>query len=81
MLCRRLLGTFPRLKLILMSATAHNDLLRDYFSSTLGRALVSEPLHVGSRRYPIEISHLEDLCEALMLPNRLASALPRVLEK
>lgn len=81
LLCRRLLSTYPRLKLVLMSATAHNELLRGYFASTLGWPAVSEPLHVGSRRFPIAVSHLEDLCEALMLPNRLLGAAKRMVER
>jgi hypothetical protein len=36
LLCRRLLSRFPRLRLVLMSATAHNDLVREYFARTLG---------------------------------------------
>ena len=81
LLCRRLLADYPRLHLVLMSATAHNELLRGYFASTLGWPAVSQPLHVGSRRFPIEISHLDDLCEVLMLPNRLMGAAKRMVDR
>lgn len=81
LLCRRLLIAHPHLKLVLMSATAHNDLLRDYYASSLGWEAVSVPLHVGTRRFPIEFAYLSEVAEMAALPERLRQSARRLSER
>ena len=81
LLCRRLLASHTELRLVLMSATAHNDLLHAYFSETLGYDRVSEPLHVGGRRFPHETSYLEDVANLPTLPERLRKTAARLAAK
>ena len=83
LLCRRLLTRFPRLRIVLMSATAHNDLLRAYFAEKVGWAEVSDPLHVGGRRFPVQICHLDEnsLTELTSLPERLRKAARGLVDK
>ena len=78
---RRLLTSHPRLRLVLMSATAHNGLYRDYFARTLGDAEVSAPLHVGGRRFPIDVSYLDELAALPGLPQRLQRSALKLAER
>ena len=64
MLAKRLLSEHLHIKLILMSATVHTDLYKQYFSSSemKGQYMGNlECLSVGVRRFPIDIKYLDDL--------------------
>ena len=66
MLARRLLHHHPHIKLILMSATIHTSLYEDYFSPDVNDGIdfgTLECLHVGARRFPIEVFHLDDILQ------------------
>jgi ATP-dependent RNA helicase DHX29 len=64
LLCKRLLETNPKIRLVLMSATLAANMYADYFG-------VSEPpIKVGGRRFPIQEFFIEDLIESLKLPAR-----------
>lgn len=82
LLCRRLLAMHSKLRVVLMSATAHNEMLRGYFARTVGWEQVSEPLHVGGRRYPIQTTYVEDVMEhTLGLPERLRASARRLCDR
>ena len=62
LLVRRLLSTHPRLRLVLMSATAHAAMYQDYFATDMSVNYGSmEPLHTGLSRFPLNIRYLNDL--------------------
>ena len=58
LLARRLLARYPRLTVVLMSATVHTELYRSYFAEGIPPELVAPPLHVGGSRFPIEVRRL-----------------------
>lgn len=59
-LCKRLLRTHPTIRLILMSATIHTELYRDYFGAA-GAYGAMDCLSVGVRRFPLDVLFAEDL--------------------
>lgn len=63
LLARKLLQSHPTIRLILMSATIHVELYRNYFKQTDQYNYYGdlECLSVGVRRFPIEIHYIEDL--------------------
>jgi HrpA-like RNA helicase len=61
LLARRLLQRFKHLKLVLMSATIHTELYRQYFAREDDAYGKLECLSVGVRRFPLEIFYVEDL--------------------
>ena len=61
LLCRRIMASHRKLRLVLMSATAQFDELRAYFAATLGAEHISPTLHVGSRRFSRSIHYLGEL--------------------
>lgn len=64
LLCRRLLTTNPRIRLVLMSATLAAALYQEYFQ-------VTEPvIKVGARRFPVEEVYLSDLSSRVTLPGK-----------
>jgi len=78
---RRLLARYPKLRVVLMSATMQTDLYAEYFKSAVGAHEVSETLHVGGARFPVEINHLEEVAELRELPVRLRAAALRLAER
>jgi HrpA-like RNA helicase len=60
---RKLLQSHPTIRLILMSATIHVELYRNYFKQTDEHDYYGdlECLSVGVRRFPIEIHYIDDL--------------------
>lgn len=62
LLCRRLLDTNQRIRLILMSATLAATLYQQYFG------VPQPPIHVGARRFPIKEYYVEDLMKKFSLP-------------
>jgi len=62
LLCRRLLETNKRIRLILMSATLAAKLYQDYFGVT------EDPIRVGARRFPVKEIFIEDIASQLKLP-------------
>ena len=62
LLCRRLLETNSRIRLILMSATMAATLYQQYFG------VPQPPIHVGARRFPIKEYYVEDLIKKFPLP-------------
>lgn len=81
LLCRRLLAAHSDLRIVLMSATAHNDLLQTYFAEKVGRGGVSEPLHVGGRRFPYEVTYLDEVANLPALPDRMRKTVARLVKK
>ncbi len=71
LMARRLLRRFRGLKVVLMSATVHTELYRDYFVQRLQPSAVSLPLHVGGARFPITVHYLDALGEMGAMPDRL----------
>ena len=75
LLARRLLSSFPSLRLVLMSATVHTALYKNYFARELEYYGEMECLSVGAHRYPLDINYLEDLYSAKKgFPSMIASA-------
>ena len=71
LLARRLLAVNPTIRLILMSATVHTKLYRDYFS-TPGQDYGSlDVLSVGVRRFPVQVIYTDDLAKDQNLPSSL----------
>jgi HrpA-like RNA helicase len=67
LLCRRLLNTNPRIRLVLMSATLAAALYQEYFQ-------VSEPvIKVGARRFPVAEVYLNDLLTKFAVPGKVAN--------
>jgi ATP-dependent RNA helicase DHX57 len=61
LLCRRLLQSNQRIRLVLMSATLAAKLYQEYFD------LAQPPIKVGARRFPIQEVFVEDLPSTLHL--------------
>jgi HrpA-like RNA helicase len=72
MLCRRLLATNDRIRLVLMSATLAADLYRDYFN------VPEPPIKVGARRFPVEEFYLNDIRSRFALLPKVRQALDKV---
>ena len=72
LLCKRLLETNTRIRLILMSATLAADLYVSYFNSP------SPPIHVSVRRFPIKEHFVEDVAKALRFPPKDAQAASKI---
>ncbi len=81
LMARRLLDIYPRLRVVLMSATISTDLFHGYFAECVGEDEVSAPLHVGGVRFPITPQYLDDVAEMAGLPDRLRHAARRLAEK
>ena len=61
LLARRLLQINPTIRLILMSATVHTILYKDYFTGRGEYYGDMEVLSVGVRRFPVNIHYIEDI--------------------
>lgn len=61
LLSKRLLTFFPRLRLVLMSATIAADMYTDYFE------VPQSPIRVSARRFPIREYYLDDLSTVVSL--------------
>ena len=73
MFTRQLLDRFPSIRLVLMSATLHTDLYKDYFSKF---TYPLEPLFVGVKRFGIEYKYVNDviaMAKQSKVPNNLLS--------
>jgi siroheme synthase (precorrin-2 oxidase/ferrochelatase) len=68
LLARRLLEVNKNIKLILMSATIHTALYKDYFLTNDEYYGDMECLSVGVRRFPLDIKYLEDLISGEQIP-------------
>lgn len=68
LLCRRLLESNKRIRLVLMSATLATKLYKDYFQ------VPSDPIHVGVRRFPIREYFVEDLMNFKLPMMEIAAA-------
>ena len=62
-LCKKLLETHPSIKIILMSATIHTDLYRHYFCHGNDYYGDMNCLSVGTRRFPLNILHIDDIIQ------------------
>ena len=62
LLCRRLLDTNKRIRLILMSATMAATLYQSYFG------VPEPPIHVGARRFPIKEHFIEEMMKTFSFP-------------
>lgn len=60
MFVRRCLDMYPNLKIILMSATVHSSLYKDYFGE-YGDYGDLRCLSVGVKRYPMQINFVDDI--------------------
>jgi 5'-3' exonuclease len=63
LLCRRLLDSNQRIRLILMSATMAATLYQQYFG------VPQPPIHVGARRFPIKEYYVEDMIKRFTFPS------------
>jgi HrpA-like RNA helicase len=73
-LCRRLLQTNDRIRLVLMSATLAAALYQSYFS------VPEPPIKVGARRFPVDEVYIEDLAERFNLPAKVKQSVKRMQE-
>jgi HrpA-like RNA helicase len=80
LLARRLLESHKTIRLILMSATVHTDLYKEYFSQEFYYGDM-DCLSVGARRFPIKVNFCEDL-ESLpgALPPKSASLVREIMQ-
>jgi HrpA-like RNA helicase len=69
LLCRRLLETNKKIRLVLMSATLATKLYKEYFN------VPDEPIHVGVRTFPITQYFVEDLMRFKLAPKEAKAAL------
>lgn len=75
LLCRRLLTTNPRIRLVLMSATLAAAMFQEYFQCT-------EPvIKVGGRRFPVEEVYLNDLSKKVTLPGKESKIVDALLKE
>lgn len=65
LLCRRLLNTNSRIRLVLMSATLAANLYQEYF------VVPEPPIRVGARRFPVDEVYLEDISKKFVLPAKM----------
>jgi ATP-dependent RNA helicase DHX57 len=72
LLCKRLLETNTRIRLILMSATLAAELYVTYFN------VPEPPIHVGSRRFPITEHFVEDIAKTFHFPPKDALSAAKV---
>eukprot|EP01031_Cornospumella_fuschlensis_P023422 gene23422-28420_t len=63
-LVRKLLLEYPHLRVVLMSATLHTQLYKDYFGFEDQRFGDLNCISVGARRFPVDIFYPEDLEKA-----------------
>jgi len=68
LLCKRLLASNSKIRLILMSATLAAKIYQDYFDVRF------PPIHVGAKRFPIEEFYVEDLDHHIHLPSKQLEA-------
>lgn len=73
LLCRRLVHSNDRIRLVLMSATMASKLYQDYFG------VPEEPLRVGARRFPVEEVFLDDMESRLQLSPKLRRNLKELI--
>eukprot|EP01041_Mallomonas_annulata_P007018 gene7018-14283_t len=79
LLTRRLLQSHPTLRVILMSATIHTQLYKDYFTNQREDYGPLDCLSVGARRFPVNIRHAEDLMKGVdALPSLLINSVKRL---
>mmetsp|Transcript_15561 Transcript_15561/g.23901 ORF Transcript_15561/g.23901 Transcript_15561/m.23901 type:complete len:1923 (-) Transcript_15561:159-5927(-) len=62
LLCRRLLESNPRIRIVLMSATMASSMYAEYFG------VETPPIEVGGRRFPIKEFFIEDIISSFKLP-------------
>lgn len=82
LLSRRLLSEYPKLKLILMSATLHTELYKQYFHE-FNTPYDIECLSVGCRRFPLDVKYVEDILKGkdeLYYPPKLEKSLLKLVE-
>ena len=75
LLTKRLLSTHPNIRLILMSATVAAELYRDYFG------ISQPPVFVGVRKFPIEITYLEEIPKRLCFSKKETKVIDEIQEK
>ena len=68
LLARKLLEQNSNIRIILMSATIHTALYKDYFNNDSSYYGDMECLSVGVRRFPVKVMFLEDIVEEMDLP-------------
>ena len=61
LIIRQLVTKFPKLKVVLMSATLQGRLFINYFQKSLGNNEVANPYFVGMRRFPINVYFIDEL--------------------
>ena len=93
LLARRLLAEYPNLRVILMSATVHTTLYKEYFSRAVssdsegaglgasGSSSSLDCLSVGERRFPLDTYYLEDLSSSkCRLPPMITKSAKKLCE-
>lgn len=74
LLCRRLLITNERIRLILMSATLAAQLYQEYFNAP-------SPVVVGARRFPVQEVYIDELLKTIRVPPKIAQAVAAVVKE
>jgi len=74
LLCRRLLITNVRIRLILMSATLAAQLYQEYFNAP-------PPIVVGARRFPVQEVYVDELLKTIRVPPKIAQAVAAVVKE
>ncbi len=59
---RKLVALIPTIKIVIMSATMQGELLVRYFENVFLFGEVAAPYFVGTKRYPIQLYFLDQLC-------------------
>jgi len=81
LLARRLLLVHPTIRLILMSATVHTELYREYFSNQGEYYGSMDVLSVGVRRFPVTIVYANDLeMDSNLPPGVRKTAVKKIVE-
>jgi HrpA-like RNA helicase len=81
LLARTLIENNSQIRIILMSATIHTELYKDYFNSVGQEFGDMKCLSVGLRRFPIEIKFLEDMLENKKSPPSITSCCKKLMQR
>ena len=79
MMTRRLMHTYPEIRLILMSATLQPKIFESYYSALIHPYSV-ETIFVGVRRFPVDYEYLEDVSRELKMSPIIQEKINKLIE-
>ena len=79
MVTRKLMHKYPRIRLILMSATMQPDVFISYYADVMHPYSV-ESIFVGVRRYPVEYKYLKDVLSKLIKPKNIREKIEKLIK-